>query len=142
MAYKLLYSIYITQYKQDNAMRSFSQSLKSTVSHTNTSKCITFLILACYLSGCGTFLARVKSPIGTEYVATRCSAMGLIGIPALAVTEKQPLLLSFMPLFIVDTGVSVATDTILLPIDLAKPNHPNYKSSRPCGFGSLGGGIT
>ena len=141
MAYKLHYPAYITQYKQDNAMRSFSQLLKSTVFHTITSKCITLVIVACHLSGCGTFLARVKYPIGTEYVTTRRSAIGFIGIPALAVTEKQPLLLSFMPLFIVDTGVSVATDTILLPIDLAKPNHPNYKSSRPCGLGSLGGGI-
>ena len=73
-------------------MPPFSQSLKSTVFHTN-------------------------APKGTT------------------------LLLSFIPLFIVDTGVSVTTDTTLLPIDLAKPNHPNYKSSRPCGFGFLGGGI-
>ena len=63
MAYKLLILVYITQYKQENAMRFLSQPLNT-------------------------------------------------------------------------------IDTILLPVDLAKPNPPKYKSNRPCGFGFFGRGMT
>jgi len=108
------------------------------VNKESFTKLILLSIVLCQLLGCGTLATRDRNLWGNEYLATQCSAELLIALPYLGISKEPRLLLlspMVIPLTVIDTGFSVATDTILLPIDLAHENSGDRHN--PCGFHSF-----
>ena len=95
-------------------------------------------VVLCQLLGCGTLATRDRNLWGNEYLATQCSAVLMIALPYIGVTEEPRLFILspiVMPLTIIDTGFSVAIDTLLFPIDLAHENSGNRRN--PCNLHSF-----
>ena len=91
-------------------------------------KYLIFLLATLIISGCSTFKTNFEYPEsesqwGNEYSGTVCSAQ--LSVMTLALPIYWPI----FPFVLVDTGLSLIADTVLLPFELVADNpdygHPN-----------------
>ena len=91
------------------------------------------LVLIFSLYGCSTFEAREANGVGHPFIATQQAGNSFVEYNSWAAIVF-PLLIISLPLTVFDLGVSMATDTIMLPVDLidmaVEPDQPNREINR------------
>ena len=71
------------------------------------------------ITGCSTYTARNNNGIGHSYIATEQSYDYLTVGNAITLVSVPPMVIITLPLTIIDMGLSVVADTVMLLFDLA-----------------------